>query len=237
MNINETISHQQLSHAGADYIINKIEQKPDSLICIASGGSPKLMYKLIAEKIKSENIDISKIRIIALDEWHKLPTEHPATCYTYIQKYVIEPWGIPNENVLLFNSYTDNPKDECTHIANQLKKIGPIDICILGIGRNGHLGLNEPGIERNSTTHVAKLHESSTQHYMLTTSDTVVSHGMTLGIQDILQSKNILFLVTGKEKKDAFKAFQNKETSSQWPANFLWEHENVTCIVDESSIS
>ncbi len=236
MNINKYKTDLEISNKGAEYIIQCIKQNPKALICIATGNSPKEMYRIVAGKIVAENIDVNEVRLIALDEWYRLPNEHPATCRAYIQKYVSKPWGIAQKNIILFNANTDNPVAECNNIADKLKMVGPIDLCILGVGRNGHLGLNEPGVKKETTVHVATLQKSSQQHGMLTASNITVTQGMTLGIKEILQSEKILLLITGNHKKEAFKAFQTKADPIQWSVNYLWDHKNVTCIVNRSSV-
>ncbi|MCK5736165.1 MAG: 6-phosphogluconolactonase, partial [Spirochaetaceae bacterium] len=213
-----------------------IREKPDALICIATGGSTREMYRGISNAIQVEPEIKEKIRLIALDEWYGLPSNHPATCTSYIRQNVSNPWGIPEKQVLLFNAAAADPVTECKRIEDWLKLNGPLDLCILGLGRNGHLGLNEPGVDRSTKTHVAELETSSQSHAMLSTTNTSASRGMTLGILEILQSKKILFLVTGPEKKEPYQAFIEKKDPNRWPANFLWEHNDVTCILDTSSV-
>ncbi len=236
MKIVHTADYQSMSIKGSRVLIESIRQKPKALLCIATGGSPEGMYAEITRRVTAEPEITSGIRLLALDEWYGIPSDHPATCSSFIRQNVSRPWLISEDRLVLFNSAADNPESECRRINGLLEKNGPIDLCILGIGRNGHLGLNEPGSGKYDHTRVVELAQSSTLHPMLKDTGAAVSRGMTLGIADILNSREILILITGFGKIDAYNAFMEKANPDEWPASFLWEHDNVNCIVDDSSL-
>ena len=109
---------------------------------------------------------------------------------------------------------------------------GPIDICILGLGANGHLALNEPAAQLEPQAHVASLSEESLQHPMIASLEQKPSYGLTLGMEEILSSRLIIMLVSGKGKKQIAELFLKGKVSTELPASFLWQHPNVECLVD-----
>ena len=111
---------------------------------------------------------------------------------------------------------------------------GPIDLCILGLGLNGHLGLNEPAKELQARCHVAALSPESLGHPMLGSLDSKPAYGLTLGIEDILDSRQIIMLVSGKDKKTIAKEFLKAGISNQLPASLLWKHGRTDCLVDST---
>ena len=113
-----------------------------------------------------------------------------------------------------------------------MKNEGPIDLCLLGLGLNGHLGLNEPAEHLSPSWHVTALSQDSLDHSMLEVSKVRPSFGLTLGMSDLLQSKHILLLVSGSHKKDALRKLFDKEITSFFPGSFLWLHTNVTVLCD-----
>uniref|UniRef100_UPI0035937362 6-phosphogluconolactonase n=1 Tax=Pricia sp. TaxID=2268138 RepID=UPI0035937362 len=113
---------------------------------------------------------------------------------------------------------------------------GPIDICILGLGKNGHIGFNEPAKTLTPFCHVAKLSEKSLQHSMANTMKPKPAYGLTLGMADILRSKKIILLLTGSDKQDIIFKLLSKEITTQLPASFLWLHHDVSCFIDSNAL-
>ena len=116
-----------------------------------------------------------------------------------------------------------------------LDKEGPIDICVLGLGANGHLALNEPAEQLQPFVHVARLTAESCQHPMLAESAARPSYGLTIGMADILQSRKVLLLVSGVHKREQFQRLLSRQVSTQFPASFLWLHPDVTCLCDRDA--
>lgn len=235
MEIIKTKDYIEMSKKACDFLIRRLTEKPDALFCIATGSSPTEAYRLFVQRINSEHIDTKRMRFIKLDEWCGLPKNNPATCEHYIRKHILTPLNIPDERYISFHPLENNSEYECNRISKLLAENGGIDCCILGIGRNGHLGLNEPKMEMNPFTHKAYLDDKTKAHSMLTENNQLVSTGYTLGIHEILNSKEILLLISGTDKKEAYHNLLKKTLTSKYPANYLWLHNRTTCIVDSSS--
>jgi 6-phosphogluconolactonase/Glucosamine-6-phosphate isomerase/deaminase len=233
MYIEPVSSYEELSLRAKNYIVGNIKEKSNLLICTATGESPTGTYQLLAGEFQQNEALFSKINIIKLDEWGGIPMEQQGTCETYLQEHLIQPLQIHESRYISFNSNPHNPYEECAAIQEKLKQEGPIDLCILGLGSNGHLALNEPGDFLQPFCHKAELAPSSLNHSMTTEMERKPTYGLTLGMADIMNSKKILMLVSGKEKKKIIKEFLSKKITTSIPASFLWLHPNVICLIEK----
>lgn len=225
-----------MSSQGFEWIKEAIEKKPNLLFCVASGGSPSGAYsKLAAHKEEHPDFGLD-LRVIKLDEWGGLEPNSPFTSELDVQRKFVQPLGISPERYWTLDPYTQDPEGECAAMEQILEREGPLDICILGIGVNGHIALNEPGEEQQLPFHVCQLAESTLANGMLKTLKQPPSFGMTIGLRGILQSKLILLFVTGSGKKEAFEQMKVPQVNGQFPASFLWLHPNVQVLVDQQAI-
>jgi galactosamine-6-phosphate isomerase len=236
MKIVRTDSYESLSRETASLIIKELQRKKNALLCAATGNSPEGTYKLLSERYTKERELFSLLRVIKLDEWGGIPMNNPGTCESFLQKHLIGPLEIESKRYISFKSDPKDADKECTRIEDELKKNGPIDICILGLGMNGHLALNEPGNFLESNIHVAKLSEVTLTHTMVHQMGSLPTYGLTLGMKDILQSSLILLLISGVKKKNITAEFLKKNITTELPASFLWLHPNVFCLADQEAL-
>ncbi|HEY5583411.1 MAG TPA: galactosamine-6-phosphate isomerase [Ruminiclostridium sp.] len=232
----ETKDFEELSRISAEVMVECLRKKPDSLFCLATGSSPARAYEIFVKIVNEEQIDVSKLRILKLDEWWGINENDPSTCEYFIQTRIIKPLNIPTQNYIGFNSDALDANVECNRIAQIVQQQGAIDLCILGIGKNGHLGLNEPGVCLIPFPHVVELSERTKTHDMLTRTDVTVNYGMTLGMANIIASKKVLFLAAGDEKKASFEVFLEGQVRSDLPASILWLHPNAICVFESKLI-
>lgn len=225
-------NYEELSRLSAGVMIDCIRKKPDSLFCLATGNSPARAYEIFIDQINKENINVERLRILKLDEWWRVDGNDPSTCESFIQTRIINPLNISSQNYMGFNSDAPDADIECSRISQLIQEQGPIDLCILGIGKNGHLGLNEPGDFLLPFPHITELHEKTRTHDMLAKTKFNINYGMTLGMADIIASDKILFIASGSEKKDSFNKFLKGQIRSDLPASILWLHPNVTCVFE-----
>lgn len=233
----KTKNYEEMSNTASEFMFKCLVDNPNAVFCIATGYSPTETYRLFVEKIKQNNIDTSKMKLVKLDEWCGLSPQNPATCDYYIEKNLIEPLSLSSEQYIAFNQNNYDESYECERVNKLIQKNGGIDCCILGIGRNGHLGLNEPANELNPFSHKTTLSSKTKQHSMLKSTNENVLEGYTLGIKDILDSKKVLLLITGADKKEPYQKLQEHIISSNFPANYLWLHNDAKCIVDSDIFS
>lgn len=227
--------YSDLSRKGAELVLAEIQRNPRLLMCVASGSSPLGVYRNLADACRTNSSLFSSLRVIKLDEWGPLGADDPASCEYYVHREVIEPLDVsPNRYLSLAGDAAD-PEAECRRYAAALNAAGPIDVSILGLGRNGHLGLNEPAAALHDTVHVAELAQESQGHAMLTEARTRPSYGLTLGMGDILRSKLILLLVSGEKKRDAMARLLSRRITTEFPASLLWTHRNTIMIADRDA--
>ncbi|MCM0041360.1 MAG: 6-phosphogluconolactonase [Algoriphagus sp.] len=236
MNFHYFTDFESMSKQGFEYIKEAVEKKPNLLFCVASGGSPSGTYaKLAAYKQQHPNFG-SALRVIKLDEWGGLEANSPFTSELDVQRKFIQPMRISLDRYWTLDPYTQNPEGECEAMEQVLEREGPLDICILGIGVNGHIALNEPGEKHQLPFHVCPLAESTLANGMLKTLQQPPSFGMTIGLRGILQSKLILLFVAGSGKKEAFEQLKAQEVRGQFPASFLGLHPNVQVLIDQTAV-
>ncbi|PPL04745.1 galactosamine-6-phosphate isomerase [Parapedobacter indicus] len=230
-------SQEAMSQRACDAITAQLAQKPDSLLCAATGGSPSRTYALLHHEAGQRPGLFAQMKLIKLDEWGGLPPNHPASCETYLQTQLIKPLGISRDRYLAFQSDAADPAKECTRIQQELSRSGPIDLCILGLGVNGHIAFNEPSDGLQATCHVAELSGQSLQHAMVADMTAKPAYGYTLGMADILQAKQIILLITGKHKEKATRDLFSGKITSHLPASFLSLHPNAFCLIDRQAVS
>ena len=229
-------TYNELSCRAKEIIVSEIIIKPDLLLCAATGSSPRGTYQLLANEFQEKPELFDGLKIIKLDEWGGIPMNHPSTCENYLQKHLIQPLKVSDDRYTGFLSNPENPEAECKRIKDFIDKSGTIDVCILGLGMNGHIALNEPGEFLQPHCHVANLSEKTLKHQMVIGMNKNPEYGLTLGMADILQSKKILLLIQGSNKAEIARKLFAKQISGFLPASFLWLHPDVTCLVVKDSI-
>lgn len=226
-----------MSQAAAEFLIETLRAKPDALVCLPSGSSPVRVFELLVAARRQTPDLFDRVRVIKLDEWGGLDLDDPASCETYLQARFIQPLGISPGRYFAWNSRPADPESECARVAAWLAANGPIDVCLLGIGTNGHLGLNEPGEALRARPHRARLTEESAGHGMLQGARQRPQYGLTLGLGDLLQSRRIVLLASGESKAIPLERLSWGEVFTDCPATFLWLHPRVTIFADEAAMS
>jgi galactosamine-6-phosphate isomerase len=236
MQITYCKDYQEMSKLASGLVLEEIIKKPGLLLCAATGSSPGGLYKNLAVIAGRERQLFRQLRIVKLDEWGGVPENHPVTCEYFLRSRLLGPLGISPERYLSFASDPQSPEEECKRISSRLHEEGPVDICILGLGRNGHLALNEPAGWLQPFCHVATLTEESLQHPMIADMENKPGYGLTLGMHEILHSRKIIMLVSGRGKKQVAEKFFEAKVSTTLPASFLWLHPHVECLVEQEAM-
>lgn len=235
MNFHYLPNFSEMSRKGFELVKSEIEKKPDLLFCVASGGSPSGLYaEMVSEQKRSPDF-CSQIHVVKLDEWGGLEVGYTFTSEYDVQAKFLQPLGISGDRYLTIDAFTKDPEGDCERLKSELEKEA-IDICILGIGVNGHIALNEPGETLQLGYHVAELAESTLNNGMIKSLVQPPTFGMTMGVGEILKSKKILLFIAGSGKKEAFQKLLKKEVDTHFPASLLWLHPNVDVLVDESAV-
>ena len=225
-------NHELLSRAAADRVAAIITQKPNAVLCLPTGNTPTRTYELLAERFRRGEFITSDLTVVKLDEWGGLTVDDPSTCEAYLQKNVIVPLEIQSERYISFRSDSPDPEKEAARIQG-LITLRTFDLTLLGLGLNGHVGLNEPHQE-SGPVHVAHLDATTLQHSMLR-GTRGVHYGLTIGFDDILRSENIVMLVSGANKREQLRAMLTEKISPAHPATRLRESANLQIMADSAA--
>jgi galactosamine-6-phosphate isomerase len=218
-----------------EFMVGELERRPNLLLCASAGATPTRAYELLAEERGRRPALFERMRVLKIDEWGGLAMDDPGTCEVYLRRYLVGPLGIGPERYQGFDSRASDFQAECGRMTRWVASQGPIDVCVLGLGVNGHVALNEPGDELRPHAHPARLAAESLAHPMLEASGGRPSRGLTLGMAEILRSRRILVLVSGSRKREPLQRLLEPVISTRFPGSFLWLHPDVTLICDREA--
>lgn len=227
--------HEAMSRKAAAQVIAALRWRPDLLLCASAGGTPTRLYEILAERRRHEPLVFSKLRIIAIDEWFGLPMDSPARCVDDLERKLVAPLGVSLRRFTAFRSDAVDPEAECRRIRSYLCKRGPVDVCILGLGTNGHIAMIEPAAELAPDPHVARLARSSLSHPLLSGMHPKPTRGLSIGMGDVLRSSQALLLAAGEAKREAVRRLRVPSVTTRFPASFLWLHANATVFCDRTA--
>jgi len=227
---------ERLSHAAAECILAALAAKPNLLLCAAGGSSPARTYAMLVEQHARRPTEFSRLRVVKLDEWGGLPADDPGSCERQLRASLLRPLGVVDDRYFGFRGDAGDAQAECERIRQRLAAEGPIDMCVLGLGLNGHIAMNEPAESLQPFAHVARLTEESRRHPMLANAGRVPTHGLTLGMAEILGAREVLLLVSGAAKNTALQRLLHREITTAFPASFLWLHPNCTVLCDRAAV-
>ena len=225
-------SHEAMSQRAAEWIAAEIRSRGDLRLVAASGATPIRTYELLVGRRQDEPHLFDRLGVVKLDEWWRLERTDPATCEAYLDRHLVGPLGLSADCTLSFRSDAEDPDAECRRIGDQLQKWGRVGLCVLGLGVNGHVGLNEPAEVLQPYAHVAFLSETTRQHPMLAATTASVTCGLTLGMTEILRAARIVLLVSGAHKAEPMRRLLSEQITTHFPASLLWLHPDVTCFCD-----
>ncbi len=228
-------TYAEMSGQAADLVLSALKQNPRLLLCASAGGTPTGMYERLAAAYSRTPKLFSKLRVIQIDEWAGLSANHPVSCKSDLEQKLTGPLRVSADRFISFDTAARNPEHECRRMAYWLAANGPIDICILGLGANGHIAMNEPGKDLIPGVHPARLTPSSRKHGMLANLAKKPKAGFTLGMADILRSRQVLLVVSGSSKRQILKRLLKPRVSTSLPASFLWLHANAVVICDREA--
>lgn len=230
--------YKDLSVAAAAMIIDCIKAKPDALLCFATGDTPRLAYQLTAEIAKDEKIDFSKCFITGLDEWLGIQPDNTGSCHYFLHKYLLNPMHIDPSQFFLFDAMTTKTEMECNRMNKIIFEKGGIDLVVVGVGLNGHIGFNEPGTAIDSMAHVAVLDETTKavgQKYFR--NNVSIDKGITVGLKQVMQAEKLLMMANGIKKAPVIKRAVEKEVSIHFPASLVRQHKNGLLMIDTEAAS
>lgn len=231
--------YDEMSRKAAGIMAAQIIAKPDSVLGLATGSTPIGMYKALIKGYEQGDLDFSQIKSMNLDEYVGLAGTHDQSYRYFMQTNLFDHVNIDDANTNVPVGLAEDPAAECDRYNQVIREMGGIDIQVLGMGHNGHIGFNEPADHFPLETHVVDLQESTinANARFFASADEVPRQAMTMGIRNIMNAKKILVVVSGEDKADIVKKAFTGPVTPYVPASILQLHPNVVLVGDEAALS
>lgn len=239
MKIYVTEDYQAMSRKAANILSAQVILNPSSVLGLATGSTPVGMYKQLIAWYKKDDVDFSQVRTVNLDEYVGLAPSHDQSYRYFMQTNFFDHINISPDNTNLPNGQAPDLAAECQRYNQVIRSLGGIDVQLLGMGHNGHIGFNEPGDAFELETHVVDLTQRTIEANarFFASPDEVPRQALTMGIKTIMQARQILVVVSGEDKADAVKAALTGPVTPKVPASILQMHPNVMLVADKAAMS
>jgi glucosamine-6-phosphate deaminase len=225
-----------MSRKASDFIIKVISNTPNGLLCFAGGNTPIGIYRNLVVAARAGRINFQNCRFVGLDEWFGMDEHDKGSCRYLLDQELFRPLGVREENICFFNGKTFQLWEEYKKVDRFVAEYGPIDLVLLGIGINGHLGFNEPGTPFNCRSHFVELSiATQTAGIKYFDQEKNLGFGITLGLQQILESKTAVLVAGGVEKSPVIKKLLNGDVTEELPATALRLHKNCFLFLDREA--
>jgi glucosamine-6-phosphate deaminase len=222
-----------MSAAAARFVAARIRAKPDAVLLLPTGTTPLGMYGRLVELHAQEGLSFARATFFNLDEYLGLAPDHPASYHVYMEENFYECVDVNPARVHAPDGSAPDPEAECERYEAAIREAGGVDLCVLGIGRNGHIGFNEPGAPFGSRTRVVRLAESTRRVNAADfEGNRAPERAITVGMQTICEARVALLLASGANKARAVAAAVEGEVSEAVPASMLRRHPNTTFLID-----
>jgi len=232
-------NYEEMSKKAARMIASQVMLKPDSVLGLATGDTPLGMYKELVKLFNNAEVDFNEVRTFNLDEYYGLSSESPHSYYSYMINNLFNHININRENINVPSGMAKDINTVCVEYENKIKEAGGIDMQVLGIGGNGHIGFNEPDVNFEAETHLVNLDEQTIKanSRFFNSIEDVPVKAISMGIKTIMNSKKIILLVSGVSKAEVIEKAINGKINPNLPASILQLHNDVTIILDKEAAS
>lgn len=239
MRIYKAKDYKDMSRKAANILSAQVIMKPNSVLGLATGSTPIGLYEQLVEWYRKGDLDFSGVRTVNLDEYKGLDASNDQSYAYFMNAHLFGKVNIDKANTYLPNGLAKDDEEECERYTNLVYSLGGVDLQLLGIGRNGHIGFNEPGEVFDKEVHCVNLTESTIEanKRFFESADKVPKQAYSMGIKTIMHAKKILVVASGEDKADAIaKSFYGKITP-QVPGSILQLHNDVVLVADEAALS
>lgn len=229
---------KELGNAEAQRIAKLLREKPDALLCLAAGQSAICVFDRLIEMNRAGEVDFSKAHIVGLDEWCDYP-EYEGSAKWILDTTFFNMINLDRSRMRMFNSNPADPEAECREIERYIDDHGKIDYMILGVGMNGHVALNEPGVDLTLGAHVAQLadktKEVSAKYFE--NGMPALTRGLTLGYKNIFEAKDLVVIFDGAHKAPIVKKFMESPVTNAFPVTNIKSSSTVRVVMDQLAAS
>jgi len=228
--------YEELSSKTAEMIAEIIRREPDALLCFPAGETSVGTFRHLISLNKAGKVSFRDTRIVGLDEWSNLGKMSSENCLSFLKKNLFDQIDYSKDRFCFFNGESKDLSGECKKTDEFIKKYGPVDMMLLGVGMNGHLGLNEPGIPFDLYSHIVKLDETTKnvgQKYF--SGNVKLTGGISLGVKYIMEAKTVLLQMNGTRKAPVARKLIDSEISPAFPASAIKAHSNALLLLDKEA--
>lgn len=227
----------EMSSLAAERVAKTVKEKPNCTLGLATGSTPVEMYEKLVEKYNAGELDFSRVKTFNLDEYYPISPKNENSYRRFMEENLFGKVNIKPENIAFPDGSAENADKECKRYEKLISEGEGIDLQILGIGQNGHIGFNEPADALDLYVHLTSLNESTIKanSRFFASESEVPKQAVTMGMKDILSARSIILLANGKEKHDAVKALLDEKVSANVPASFIKLHSNACVICDREA--
>lgn len=226
------------ARALAKQIAGLVQAKPTLVLGLPTGRTPVRLYHELVSLVAHKQLDLSRIRTFNLDEFAGIGPHHPGSYRRFMDDHLFKQAGISNGQVEFLNGAAPDPAAECERYEEAIAAAGGIDVQILGIGTNGHIGFNEPARELQARTHRVRLKPETRRSNAALfggAAEAVPPEALSMGMATILQARSIVLLATGRSKAGCIARVVNGPLTTKLPASFLQLHHDVEIVLDEGA--
>ena len=237
MNIFIKEDYEAMSKKAANMVAGQINLKPDSVIGLATGSTPEGMYKELVQLYNADSVDFSDVTTFNLDEYDQLPPENEQSYKYYMNKYLFDKVNMRPERVHVPNGVSPDVGEMCAKYDQLIESNGNMDLQILGIGNNGHIGFNEPDVKFEAGTHLVALDDETIEANarFFKSSDDVPKKAISMGIRNIMHAKKVVLIANGASKSLMLKEMLFGPVTPKVPASVLQLHNDVTIIIEKEA--
>ncbi len=229
-------NYEELSKQAASDLISLSSGIKNPIVCAASGHTPEGLYNSVVEKVKNKEANIDNWYFLGLDEWVGMNGNDEGSCRFYINSQLLFPLNVTTEKIIFFDGRATDLQSECMRVEDFIHEHDHIHVSILGVGMNGHVGMNEPGTPIKTRSHICTLHpitQKVGQKYF--NREQQLTHGITLGLGTLLESEHIILLISGQHKAPIVKELLEGEVSENIPASLLRTHPGLRVYMDKDA--
>ncbi|NPU97125.1 MAG: glucosamine-6-phosphate deaminase [Candidatus Omnitrophica bacterium] len=232
-------NYDEISLEAANYVKRLVQNKPNCVLGLATGSTPLGLYKELIRMHREEGLDFSKVYTFNLDEYYGIPHSHEQSYHTFMQENLFQHINVQPERIHVPSGTAEDVKAFCQWYEDEIKRLGGIDLQILGIGRDGHIAFNEPGSSLGSRTRIKTLTQETIEDNarFFGSKDLVPRYAVTMGVGTIFEAKEIILLANGANKAETIAKAVEGPVTAQVTASILQLHPNTIFLLDEAAAS
>ncbi len=231
-------TYEAMSKQAAETVIQLMQSGRRPVICAASGHSPEGLYREIIDRVRKKQLNVDNWHFLGLDEWVGMNAVDEGSCRHHLDLELLGPLQVPDERICFFDGRAEDLEAECERIEKFISDNGGVDVAVLGLGMNGHIGMNEPGVSVDMRSHVIDLHPiTRTVGQKYFKEEKELAKGITLGMATLLEADNLIVVVSGTHKAEITHEMIEGKVSENIPATLLRNHPALKVFLDSDAAS